>query len=67
MSEYRSQQPVSGWASGGVVFAGVMLVLIGCFQSIVGLTAIFNDDFFASRVELHVRPRSERVGLDPSV
>ena len=48
MSEYRSQQPVSSWASGGVVFAGVMLVLIGCFQSIVGLTAIFNDDFFAS-------------------
>ena len=48
MSEYRSQQPVSGWASGGVVFAGVMLVLIGCFQSIAGLTAIFNDDFFAS-------------------
>ena len=50
MSEYRSQQPVSSWASGGVVFAGVMLVLIGCFQSIVGLTAIFNDDFFQSIV-----------------
>ena len=48
MSEYRSRQSVSGWASGGVVFAGVMLVLVGCFQSIAGLTAIFNDDFFAS-------------------
>ena len=48
MSEYRSQRPVSSWASGGVVFAGVMLVLVGCFQSIAGLTAIFNDDFFAS-------------------
>jgi hypothetical protein len=23
-----------------------MLILIGCFQSIAGLTAIFNDDFF---------------------
>ena len=40
-------------------------MLIGCFQSIAGLTAIFNDDFFAARLELHVRPRSEHVGLDP--
>ncbi len=48
MSEYRQSPQVSGWAAGGVVFAGVMLILIGCFQSIAGLTAIFNDDFFAS-------------------
>jgi hypothetical protein len=46
MSEYRPQGQLSGWAAGGVVFAGVMLILIGCFQAIAGLTAIFNDEFF---------------------
>jgi hypothetical protein len=48
MSEYRQQPQASAWATGGVVFAGVMLILIGCFQTIAGLTAIFNDDFFAA-------------------
>ena len=31
---------------GGVTFAASMLGLIGIFQIIAGLTAIFNDDFF---------------------
>jgi hypothetical protein len=48
MSEYRQQPGASGWATGGVVFAGVMLILIGCFQTVAGITAIFNDDFFAT-------------------
>jgi hypothetical protein len=49
MTEYettRSREPVSGWAVGGVVFAGVMLVLLGFFQTISGLAAILEDDFF---------------------
>jgi hypothetical protein len=37
---------VSGWAVGGIVFAASMLTLIGVFQAIAGLVAIFNDDFF---------------------
>ena len=41
----RDQQP-SGWATSGVVFAAAVLMLIGFFQLIAGLTAIFNDDFF---------------------
>ena len=41
----RDQQP-SGWATSGVVFAAAVLMLIGLFQLIAGLTAIFNDDFF---------------------
>ncbi len=36
----------SGWAFGGIVFAGSVLTLIGCFQVIAGLAAIFNDEFF---------------------
>ena len=41
-----TQQEVSGWASGAATFASVMLMLIGTFQVINGLTALFNDEFF---------------------
>jgi hypothetical protein len=37
---------VSGWAVGGIAFAGVMLMMIGFFQGIAGLTAIIDDEFF---------------------
>jgi hypothetical protein len=39
-------QPLSGWAVGGITFAGVMLVMIGAFQIIAGLVAIFDDSFY---------------------
>ena len=41
-----TRQEVSGWASGAATFASVMLMLIGTFQVINGLTALFNDEFF---------------------
>ena len=37
---------VSGWAVGGVVFAATVLMLVGVFQAIAGLVAIFDDDFY---------------------
>jgi hypothetical protein len=37
---------VSGWAVGGIVFAGTVLMLIGIFQALAGLVAIFDDDFY---------------------
>jgi uncharacterized membrane protein len=37
---------VSGWAVGGTVFAATILMLIGIFQSIAGLVAIFDDNFY---------------------
>ena len=46
MSDYRSEPPVSGLAVGGVMFAAVMMILIGIFQAIAGLTAILDDEFF---------------------
>jgi hypothetical protein len=48
VSEYRTRPapPVSGWAVGGITFAACILTLIGAFQVIAGLTAIFNDNFF---------------------
>jgi hypothetical protein len=37
---------VSGWAVGGTVFAGVILVLVGVFHLIAGLVAILDDQFY---------------------
>jgi hypothetical protein len=36
----------SGWTIGFVVFAAVMMVLVGTFQVIAGIAAIFEDEFF---------------------
>jgi hypothetical protein len=39
-------EQLSGWALGGLAFAAWMLVLIGAFQIVAGLTAIIDDDFY---------------------
>ena len=47
MSEYRGTEPsVSGWAVGGITFAGVIMIVLGIFQAIAGLVAIFDDSFY---------------------
>ena len=46
MGDYSKEPPLSGWAEGGITFAAVMLMVIGIFQLIAGLAAIFDDDFF---------------------
>ena len=38
----------SGWA-GWVVFAGMMMIMLGCFQAIEGLVALFKDSFYVVR------------------
>jgi hypothetical protein len=35
-----------GWASGFVLFAGVMMVIIGVFHVVAGLAAIFENRFY---------------------
>jgi hypothetical protein len=42
----RAEQDVSGWAVGGIAFAGTVMVMIGTFQVLEGLVALFNDEFF---------------------
>lgn len=42
----RDTRPVSGWAIGGTVFAGVMLLLIGLFHAVAGLVALIDDEFY---------------------
>jgi hypothetical protein len=39
------QQSSDGWA-GWVMFASFMMIMVGFFQAIVGLTAILKDNFF---------------------
>jgi hypothetical protein len=49
MSEYdarRDVEQLSRWAVGGITFAATMMIVIGIFQVIAGLAAIFDDDFF---------------------
>ena len=47
MSQYDTEsRPLSGWAVGGITFAAMMMLMIGSFQAIAGLAAIFNDEFF---------------------
>jgi hypothetical protein len=40
-----SRPQATGWV-GFVVFAGVMLMMLGSFQAIEGLVALFRDDYY---------------------
>jgi len=42
----RGREP-SGWAVGGTVFAATMMIMVGIFQGLAGLVAIFKDEFYA--------------------
>jgi hypothetical protein len=43
---YDEGAKLSGWAIGGISFAAAILIVVGFFQIIAGLTAIFDDGFF---------------------
>jgi hypothetical protein len=42
----RTDAPVSGWVYGLAAFAGAVMLLIGIFQALAGLAAIFENEFF---------------------
>jgi hypothetical protein len=47
MTDYSTRDTsVSGWAISGVTFAATIMVLVGIFEAIAGLAAIFDDDFY---------------------
>ena len=52
MSEQSQNYPQdtkpSAWASGLILFAGVMMALAGSFQALAGLVAIFQDEFYVA-------------------
>ena len=47
---YSPDTGVTGWA-GWVAFAGIMLIMLGFFQMIEGLVALFNDGFYLVRAD----------------
>ncbi len=47
MSDYQSTGAAqAGWVGGGYLFAGVIMIMVGVFQAIAGLAALFEDEFF---------------------
>jgi hypothetical protein len=42
------EQDVSGWALGAIVFAAIIMTMIGIFQIASGLVAILNDESFVA-------------------
>ena len=47
MSQYEAQEPaVSGWAIGGLTFASALLLIIGVFEMIAGISAIAKDSIY---------------------
>jgi hypothetical protein len=46
MSDMTARRTVSGWAVGLVVFAAAIMIMVGAFQIISGLAAIFDDQFY---------------------
>jgi hypothetical protein len=43
----RTDAPVSGWVYGFAAFAGAVMLIVGIFQALAGLAAIFENEFFA--------------------
>jgi hypothetical protein len=43
-----TRETTSGWGVGFVVFAGVLMIMLGVFHALEGLTAILQDKFFVS-------------------
>jgi hypothetical protein len=49
MTDYpirETREEASGWAIGGTVFAGVIMLLVGVYHAIAGLVAILDDTFY---------------------
>jgi hypothetical protein len=48
--QYRAArgQETSGWAVGFILFAAIMLIMVGVFQALQGLIAIFENEFYVA-------------------
>jgi hypothetical protein len=49
---YRAEVPArdeaGGWAVGFILFAAVMMIMVGVFQAIAGLVALFENEFYVA-------------------
>ena len=44
----RPDQTTSGWAVGFILFAAIMMIMVGVFQALQGLIAIFENEFYVA-------------------
>src|SRR5215211_234617 len=44
----RPDQTTSGWAVGFILFAGLMMIMVGIWQALQGLVAIFENEFYVA-------------------
>jgi hypothetical protein len=44
----RAARETSGWAVGFILFAAIMLIMVGVFQALQGLVAIFENEFYVA-------------------
>jgi hypothetical protein len=42
----RDREDISGWAVGFTVFAAVMMIMVGVWQALAGLVAIFENEVY---------------------
>jgi hypothetical protein len=42
----RAERETSGWAVGFIMFAAIMMIMVGVFQALQGLVAIFENEFY---------------------
>ena len=46
-SARRAEEP-SGWAVGFILFAAILMLMVGVFQALQGLIAIFQNEFYVA-------------------
>jgi hypothetical protein len=44
----RASREASGWAVGFILFAAIMMIMVGVFQALQGLIAIFENEFYVT-------------------
>jgi hypothetical protein len=42
----RAERETSGWAVGFIMFAAIMMIMVGVFEALQGLVAIFENEFY---------------------
>ena len=47
-SRVRGQEATSGWAVGFIMFAAIMMIMVGVFQALQGIIAIFENEFYVA-------------------
>jgi hypothetical protein len=53
--QHAAPRGASPWATGFAAFASVMMITLGSLHAIVGLVALFNDEFFVKLSEYTFR------------